>query len=124
MLLPPLRLAATAPAKRLAVTRLFGRLVAEPNPETQAALRAQRAEVRIAFLNALRRSLPKARVSELLWRVEFVWGALAFTLCNPRKIEVETHGACDPAKTDDLLAEMISFFSPGFRALARGARKR
>ena len=124
MLLPPLRLAATAPAKRLAVTRLFGRLVAEPDPETQAALRTQRAEVRIAFLNALRRSLPKARVSELLWRVEFVWGALAFTLCNPRQIEVETHGACDPAKTDDLLAEMISFFSPGFRALARGARKR
>jgi AcrR family transcriptional regulator len=120
MLLPPLRLAATAPAKRRTVTRLIGRLVAEPHPETQGALRTQRAEVRAAFLKALRRSLPKAPVPDLLWRVEFVWGALAFTLCNPRKIEVETHGACDPAKTNELLAEMVHFFAPGFRALARG----
>lgn len=123
MLLPPLRLMATASAKRQAVTRLFGRIVAEPNPQTQEMLRSQRAEVRIAFLKALERSLPRAPLSDLLWRMEFVWGALAFTLCNPRKIEVETRGACDPADTANVLAEMIHFFSPGFRALARGRRK-
>jgi hypothetical protein len=59
----------------------------------------------------------------LLWRVEFVWGALAFALCNPRKIEIETRGACDLTKTDEVLAEMIQFFSPGFHGLARGKRK-
>ncbi len=123
MLLPPLRLAATAPAKHQAVTRLFGRIVSEPNPQTQEMLRAQRVEVRAAFLKALQRSLPRARLPGLVWRMEFVWGALAFTLCNPRRIEVETHGACDPASTDHVLAEMIRFFSPGFRALARGKRK-
>jgi hypothetical protein len=74
------------------------------------------------LLKALQRSLPRAPLPDLLWRVEFVWGALAFTLCNPRKIEVETHGACDPADIDNVLAEMIHFFSPGFRALARGKR--
>jgi AcrR family transcriptional regulator len=124
MLLPPLRLMATASAKRQAVTRLFGRIVAEPNPQTQEMLRAQRAEVRTAFLKALQRSLPRAPLPGLLWRMEFVWGALAFTLCNPRKLEVETRGACDPADTDNVLAEMIQFFSPGFHALARGKRKR
>ena len=123
MLLPPLRLVATAPARHQAVTRLFGRIVAEPNPQTQEVLRSQRAEVRAAFLKALQRSLPRASLPDLHWRLEFVWGALAFTLCNPRKIEIETHGACDPANTDKVLAEMIHFFSPGFRALARGARK-
>ena len=123
MLLPPLRLAATAPAKHQAVTRLFGRIVSEPNPQTQEMLRSQRAEVRAAFLKALQRSLPRAPLPDLLWRVEFVWGALAFTLCNPRKFEVETHGACDPADTNNVLAEMIRFFSPGFHALARGKRK-
>ena len=86
-------------------------------------LRSQRAEVWTAFLKALQRSLPKAPLAELLWRMEFVWGALAFILCNPRKIELETHGACNPANTDELLAEMIHFFSPGFHALARGSRK-
>src|ERR1019366_4643574 len=124
MLLPPLRLAAKAPAKRQAVTRLIGRIVTEPNPRIQHVLSSQRVEVRTAFLRAMRRSLPKAPLAALLWRIEFVWGALAFALCNPRKIEIETHGACDPKDTDDMLAEMISFFSPGFRALARDARRR
>ena len=124
MLLPPLRLAAKAPAKRQAVTRLIGRIVTEPNPQIQHVLSRQRVEVRTAFLRALRRSLPKAPLPALLWRIEFVWGALAFALCNPRKIEIETHGACDPKDTDNMLAEMISFFSPGFHALARGARRR
>src|ERR1039458_5689935 len=124
MLLPPLRLAAKAPAKRQSVTRLIGRIVTEPNPQIQHVLSSQRVEVRTAFLRALRRSLPKAPLPALLWRIEFVWGALAFALCNPRKIEIETHGACDPKDTDNMLAEMISFFSPGFHALARGARRR
>jgi AcrR family transcriptional regulator len=121
MLLPPLRLAAKAPAKHQAVTRLIGRIVAEPDPEVQEVLRSQRAEVRVAFLKALQRSLPRAPLPHLQWRIEFVWGALAFVLCNPRKLELETRGACSLAKTDEVLAEMIHFFSPGFRALARGA---
>ena len=121
MLLPPLRLAAKAPAKHHAVTRLIGRIVTEPNPQIQEVLRTQRAGVRIAFQKALQRSLPKAPLADLLWRMEFVWGALGFVLCNPRKLEVETHGACDLAKTNEVLAEMLHFFSPGFRALARGA---
>jgi AcrR family transcriptional regulator len=123
MLLPPLRLAAKALAKRQTVTRLIGRIVTEPNPQIQQVLSSQRFEVRTAFLRALQHSLPKAPPPALLWRIEFVWGALAFALCNPRKIEIETHGACDLTKTDEVLAEMIEFFSPGFHALARGKRK-
>jgi AcrR family transcriptional regulator len=123
MLLPPLRLMATASDKHHAVTRLIGRIVAEPNMETQEMVRSQRAALRAAFLKALQRSLPKAPVPALVWRLEFAWGALAFILCNPRRIEIETHGACDPADTDNLLAEMIRCFAPGFQALARGKRK-
>ena len=124
MLLPPLRLMATASAKHHAVTRLIGRIVAEPNPETQEMVRSQRAAVRAAFLKALQRSLPKAPGPALIWRLEFVWGALAFILCNPRRIELETHGACNPADTSNLLAEMIQCFTPGFQVLARSKRKR
>jgi AcrR family transcriptional regulator len=123
VLRPPLRLAATAPAKHQAVTRLIGRIVTEPNPQTQGMLRSQWAEVRTAFLKALQRSLPRASLPDLHWRLEFVWGALAFTLCNSRKLEVETQGACDLANTANVLAEMIRFFSPGFHALAGGKRK-
>lgn len=116
MLLPPLRLAATASAKRPVVMRLIGRIVAEPNSQTQEALRCQHAEVRTALINALRRSLPEVPFPVLRWRVEFVWGALAFILCNPRRIEKETRGVCNPADTQRVLAQMIGFFAPGFRA--------
>jgi len=124
MLLPPLQLMAAPVSKHQAITRLIGRLVAEPDPETQDILRSQRASVRAAFLKALRRTLPKAKLPALVWRQEFVWGALAVILCNPRRIEVETQGACNPAATDELLAEMIQFFAPGFHALAQSKGRR
>ena len=124
MLLPPLRLAAQAPAKHQAINRLIGRIVTEPNPETQAMLRRLRAEVRMAFMKALQQSLPWMPLPCLHWRLEFLWGALAFTLCNPRKIEVETRGACNPANTERVLAEMLQFFSAAFQARPQPQRKR
>ncbi|HOS76312.1 MAG TPA: TetR/AcrR family transcriptional regulator [Verrucomicrobiota bacterium] len=123
MLVPPLRLAAQDSARRQAVRRLFGRIVGEPNAETQEMLRHLRMESRTAFLKALQRSLPEAPRADLLWSLEFVSGALAFTLCNPRELEVETRGACNPANTEKVLAEMIRFFSAGFHALGRRPRK-
>jgi AcrR family transcriptional regulator len=123
MLLPPLRLAAKAPAKHQALTGLIGRIVTEPNEQIQEALRSQRTEVRTAFLKALQHSLPGASLPDLLWSIEFVWGALALVLCNPRKIEVETNGACDLTQTSQVLAQMLGFFSPGLRALAKSVRK-
>jgi AcrR family transcriptional regulator len=122
LLLPPLRLAVGAPAKRQAVARLVGRIVTEPNPQTQEFLRSQYAEVRTAFLRALQKSLPQTPMADLCWRFEFVSGALALILCNPRKLEKETRGVCNPINTEQVLAEMISFFSAGFGARAAGHR--
>ena len=118
MLRPPLDLVAAPTAKRHAVTRLIGRIVTEPDPQTQEILRGQRAEVRAAFLKALQASLPKVSAADLQWRMEFVWGALGFILCNPSTIAAETQGACNPVDAGKVLAEMIDFFAAGFRAAA------
>jgi len=99
------------------VTRLIGRIVTEPDEQTQAILRSQREDVRAAFFKAFQASLPGVDPAELYWRLEFVWGALGFILCNPRRLEVETGGMCDPADTGKVLSEMIAFFSAGFEAL-------
>jgi AcrR family transcriptional regulator len=48
----PLRLVAAPAAKRQTVTRLMGRIVTEPDKQTQEILHGQRSEVRAAFLNA------------------------------------------------------------------------
>jgi len=120
MLLPPLRLAVAAPAKRHAVTRLIGRIATEPDARIQTILRGQHKEVRCSFLKALQASLPGVPTAELQWRIEFVWGALAFILCNPRQLERETDGACDPRDPQAVMREMILFFAPGFRAAGKG----
>jgi AcrR family transcriptional regulator len=116
MLGPSLRVAIAAPANRQAVTRLLGRIVTEPNPRTQEFLRRQHAEVRMSFLQAMHRAVPGLPLSELHWRMEFVWGALGVIMCNPRRLERDMHGAGDPVMAESVLEEMIAFFAPGFRA--------
>lgn len=118
MLLPPLRLAVCASAQRQVVMRLIGRIATEPNRQTQQLLRGQHEEVRAAFQDALRRSLPKVPAADLRWRIEFVWGALAFVLCNRRRIEKEAADTSDPADTETALSEMTAFFAAGLRAPA------
>ena len=118
LLHPPLRLAGANTAQSKAVARLIGRIVTEPNPQFQDLLRSQHEKVRNAFLEALRRTLPDLPLADLQWRIEFFWGALAFVLCNPRKIEKMTRGVCNPADTKAVLAQMIRFFSAGFAAPA------
>ncbi len=122
LLLPPLQVAVGAPAQREAVARLIGRIVTEPNPQTQEALRSGHAEVRMAVLKALQASLPRVPAAALRWRLEFVIGALSFILCNPHKLEKETCGACNPVDADRVLAEMIAFFSNGFGSPAAKCR--
>jgi AcrR family transcriptional regulator len=115
MLLPPLQLAACDSTRRQAVMRLIGRIVSESSEQIQQILHGQRAEVRQAFLLALEQSRPEATRSELLWRMELVWGALAFLLCNPKRLEHDTRGECKLSDATGALAEMIRFFEPGFQ---------
>ncbi len=116
MLLPPLRLAMASPTRRRTVTRLIGRIATEPNPRTQSTLRSQRAEVRAAFVKAMHMSLPHIPIPELELRVEFVWGALAFLLCNPHRFEKQIQEACRSGQPEPLMNQMINFFAPGFKA--------
>jgi len=85
-------------------------------------VRRQFGEVRRAVLAALHRSLPKLSVADLHWRLEFFWGAMAFILCNPGKIEKMSGGACNPLDTQAVVAQMLAFFSSGFRAPSVAAR--
>lgn len=119
MLLPPLCLAAVDSAHTPVVMRLLGRIVTEPNPQIQALLHQKHKAVRDAYLSAIQRSLPDLPAAELRWRFEFIWGALAFVLCNPAKIEGMTGGMGDPTDTETVLAHMVRFFSAGLRAPAR-----
>lgn len=121
VMLVPLRQVGANSVKSRAIRRLIGRIVTEPNPQFQDILRPQQEKVRAAYLQALQRSLPGLPLADLQWRIEFFWGSLAFILCNPRKIEKMSSGACNPADMPTALAQMMTFFSTGFRAPAVSA---
>lgn len=115
---PALRLATAGPLNSQSAMRLIGRIATEPNLQMHALLRSQHAEVRTAFLAAMRRSLPELSEADLQWRFEFVWGALAFVLINSGVMEAATNGICNPADTEAVRSQMVRFFSAGFRAAA------
>ena len=118
MVLPPLQLAAEAGGQTPVAMRLIGRIVTEPNPQTQDRLRSLYADVREAFRLAFRRRLPHLPEADLCWRIQFVWGALAFILCNPRKVERESNGACHFRDARAVVAQLITCFGPGIQAPA------
>jgi AcrR family transcriptional regulator len=122
LVLPPLNLAAQASAQSAITRKLIGRIVTEPNPQTQELVRRQFGEVRQAVFAALRRSLPKLSPADLHWRLEFLWGAMAFILCNPGKIETMSGGLCNPLETPAVAAHLLGFFTSGFHAPAVVAR--
>ena len=118
MLLPPLRLAASKSATHAVVMRLIGRIMAEPDLETQTLLLRGHREVRTVFEEAFARSLPGLPREVLLWRCEFVWGVLGSMLCGSQRVSNESRGACDPLDTPVVMAQMIRFLAEGFRAPA------
>lgn len=115
---PALRLATESSADGGVAMRLLGRIVTDPHIQTQKSVRCDHDEIREALVAALHRALPKLSMCDLRWRAEFFWGALAMILVNPRKLETETHGECNPLDAGAVLPAMVNFFSAGFRAPA------
>lgn len=96
------------------IKRLLGRIVNDPNPKTQQLLHEQHNKIRQSYAAVFRRSLPELPEEDLQWRLEFIWGALAFILCNPAR--KRPCGLCDPIDPAALVSQMVSFFAAGLRA--------
>jgi AcrR family transcriptional regulator len=120
MLLPPLRLAASGSAAHALVMQLIGRIMSEPDPQTQALLLQRHEETRAIFFAAFARSLPDLPGPVLMWRCEFAWGTLGAILSGSRRIGKTTKGVCNPLDSTNTLAQMIAFLAAGFRAAEQG----
>jgi AcrR family transcriptional regulator len=115
MLSPGLGLAASDAPESAVVMRLIGRMLTEPNLAIQDLLRSQCEEVRELYQDAFHQACPWLEPDALRWRIETVWGALAFILCNSRKLSATGRGervACD---ADSILAHLVPFFAAGFK---------
>ena len=74
------------------------------------------------FLAALRRALPDLPQEELMWRVHFMVGAMAHTMCGA---PVFPGVSADPTADFPLrMKRLVAFLSAGFRAPVAGSEEK
>ncbi len=102
----------------LGLTRLMGRIYAEQPDFLEDLFAEQFGDLVKRFVLAFERCLPDKQRDLLFWRMHFMVGAMAHTLCSNNLLALFTGGLCDPDDVDRIEREMISFVAGGMRAAA------
>lgn len=122
-----------APALRLSQDRehggavfmkLVGRFYHETGEYAQQLLRQQFGDVLRRFVTALQRAVPEVPLSEVSWRVQFLFGALSYTMVDRSLVAWISEGQCDPTNLDEAVAALVAFAAGGFTAPPSALRKR
>ena len=99
--------------------RLMGRMHAEGMMPRIVERHFQDTVVR--FVTALRRAVPELPQEELLWRVHFMVGAMAHTMCGA---PIFPEMAGDPADLEPRMKRLVTFLGAGFRAPATAGKEK
>jgi AcrR family transcriptional regulator len=91
--------------------RLMGRIHAEGL--MQSVVRRHFQEIIARFFSAMRKAVPELPEQEFLWRVHFMVGAMAHTMCGAPDY---TWASLDPSDFQTRMARLVTFLSGGFRA--------
>ena len=96
--------------------QLIGRLHSEPNEKLQRSFMSHFSEVIVRFKAAGLRAMPKLPVSELMWRMHFLVGAMIHTWTNHRNLERLTGGMCSVSDYDEMIERLVTFGAGGLMA--------
>ena len=75
----------------------------------------------LRFVAALRRAVPELPQEELMWRVHFMVGAMAHTMC---RAPIFPEMAGDAADMEPRMKRLVTFLSAGFRAAATAGKEK
>ena len=75
----------------------------------------------LRFMAALRRAVPELPQEELMWRVHFMIGAMAHTMCRAPVFPQMAGDACD---LEPRMKRLVTFLSAGFRAPATAGKEK
>jgi AcrR family transcriptional regulator len=108
-LLPSLRLVEDAKGGRNFI-RLLGRTYSEPAKEIRALIGQMYGPAMERYKKALERALPQMPADELVWRMHFMFGTLAYTLAATDTVQLIA--GCKPEDRYDarLLEERLTAF--------------
>jgi AcrR family transcriptional regulator len=73
------------------------------------------------FMGAFRRALPDVPNEELAWRIHFMIGTMAHTLCGSPDIRAVMSGEAPPSDPQRVVQRLVTFLGAGFRAPASRA---
>jgi AcrR family transcriptional regulator len=99
--------------------RLMGQMLAEGMMPRIVERHFQATGLR--FVAALRRAIPELPEEELLWRVHFMIGAMAHTMCRAPVFPQRAGDACD---MEPRMKRLVTFLSAGFRAPATAGEEK
>ncbi len=99
--------------------RLMGQMLAEGMMPRIVERHFQATGLR--FVAALRRALPELPQEELMWRVHFMIGAMAHTMC---RAPVFPEMAGDAGDMGPRMKRLVTFLSAGFRAAATAGEEK
>ena len=110
---PPFELFAKNTKKRATLLRLVGRLHSEPD-EIRAAFTAALQPTLLRFTSAFQKASPLIGPEEVIWRTQFLVGAMAHSMLLGQSFPIEAARRTDPL---DLLEALITFGTAGFKAV-------
>jgi AcrR family transcriptional regulator len=118
------------PLKRGAIfLRLLGRALSEPVESMRQVLPVHYRDVVLRFKAALVRALPQIPEEELVWRMHFTFGAMAYAMAGNDALQLIS--TCEVEDADDaeaIIRRLVPFLAAGLKAplsaAARSASRR
>jgi AcrR family transcriptional regulator len=102
--------------KNIPFMRLMGRCQSEPNPQVQKLIRSHMQEIFSRFTASMQRVLPDLPREELLWRIQFVMGAMQRALLVSSREDLPPADSCKKLDAEALLGRLIGFAAAGMKA--------
>lgn len=110
-----LRMAADVQGGGHLFMRLLGRTQTEPHEFVRRFLAEEHGPCVERFLAALYRALPDVPKAEILWRFQFMIGAMSYAIAGPYELQ-QVAGPFDDDNPERLVGRLMSFLLGGLRA--------
>ncbi len=98
------------------VTRLLGRIYSEQPPFIGELFADEFQDLVERFLHAIEACLPELDRSVVFWRMHFMVGSMAHTLCTNNLLTLFSSGHCSMQDIDEVTQQMVTFVAAGMRA--------
>jgi AcrR family transcriptional regulator len=103
-------------------TRMRAVLSAEGNADVRQIIASAFDTTSRAFLAAIVECVPGAPQAAIIWRSQFLLGALYYSLVNPERVTRLSDGMVDGNDRDTAINEIVEASFASFRSLAAGSR--